>query len=153
LQGISWKYNGKRIIISDKSTDVFGYPTIDQKYIITIYKDESNQYKPPNNAVIYNLDGRIHRILKVPELASPKILEKIKEENHSNPPVEDNRYGYYGLGLQFKGFAWRKDREGNLVNAISIQYVWEYGEWRFFDPKTGEFGELIDDWYQSRGWR
>lgn len=152
-ESYSWEYFDKKITIENRIVSVQGYPTVDKKFMIVVYNGENNQFPMPNNAVIYNLDGSIHKVLKVPELVSSKILEKIKEEKHSNPPTEDNRYGNYGQGLQFGGFTWGKDKEGNLINTISIKYAGEYGEWRVFNPKTGEFGKLISDWYQSRGWR
>lgn len=152
-ESYSWEYFDEKITIEDRIVSVQGYPTVDGKFMIIVYNGENNQFSMPNNAVVYNLDGSIHRVLKVPELVSPKIIKKIEEEKHSNPPIEDNRYGHYGEGLQFTGFSWGKDKEGKLINTISIKYNGEYGEWRIFDPKTGEFGELINNWYQSRGWR
>ncbi|MCM5664336.1 hypothetical protein [Galbibacter mesophilus] len=152
-KGVSWVFNAKKIILKNDHTDIFAYPSVDKCYMIVIYEGQNNQFPMPNNAVVYKLDGSIHRVLQIPELLSPKILEKIEEEKHSNPPVEDNRYGHYGQGLQFRGFAWDKDKVGNLINTISIQYAGEYGEWRVFDPQIGEFGELVNDWHQSYGWR
>lgn len=152
-KGVSWVFNSRQVVVKNDNVDIFAYPSVDKNYMIVVYEGENESFSPPNNAVIYNLDGSIYKVLKIPELISPKILEKIKEEKHSNPPVEDNRYGHYGQGLQFAGFSWDKDKDGNLINTISIKYTGEYGEWRVFDPKTGEFGELINEWYQSRGWR
>lgn len=152
-KGVSWIFNSQQVVVKNDNVDIFAYPSTDKNYMIVVYEGENNQFPMPNNAVIYNLDGSIHKVLKVPELVSPKILEKIKEEKHSNPPIEDNRYGNYGQGLQFGGFAWGKDEEGNLINTISIKYTGEYGEWRVFNPKTGEFGEMTNDWYQNYGWR
>ena len=151
--GFSWLFSGQRIVLLDDNVDIFAYPTVDKKYIIAIYKGLNNQFPSPHNAVVYNLDGSVHKVLKIPKLVSTKIQEKIKQEKHSNPPTEDNRYGHYGMGLEFVGFGWKKDENENLINTISIKYAGEFGEWRVFDPDTGEFGELIDDWYQSRGWR
>lgn len=152
-ESYSWEYFDEKIIIEDSELSVHGYPTVDRNFMVVIYEEKSNKFSPPNNAVIYNLDGSIHKVLKIPELISPKILKKIKIENHNNPPLEDNRYGYYGQGLQFGGFVWSKDANGYLIDSISIKYAGEYGEWRAFNPETGEFGEMISDWYQSYGWR
>lgn len=152
-ESFSWEFSDEKIIIQDDNVSVQGYPSVDKNYMIVIYEGENNQFPMPNNAVVYNLDGSIHRVLKIPNLLSPKILEKIEEEKHSNPPIEDTRYGHYGQGLQFAGFSWHKDEKGDLVNTISIKYAGEYGEWRIFNPKTGEFGKLTSDWYQSYGWR
>jgi hypothetical protein len=151
--GFSWVFNDQRIILFDEKVDVFAYPTVDNKYVIAIYKGLNNKFSPPNNAVVYNLDGSVHKILKTPKLISLKILEKIKQEKHSNPPIEDNEYGRYGMGLEFVGFGWYKDENENLVNTISIKYGGEYGEWRIFNPETGEFGKMTSDWFQSRSWR
>lgn len=152
-KGVQWEFGNKQIVILNEDVDIFAYPTVDQQYVVAVYKGENSQFPMPNNTVIYNLDGSIHRVLQIPELLSPKLLENIQKEKHSNPPIEDNRYGHYGMGLQFIGFGWKKDKEGNLFNSISIQYAGEYGEWRVLNPESGTFGELVDDWYQSLGWR
>ena len=152
-EGLFWFYNNKRVLLEDQYSTIYGYPNVDQNYVIVIYKDQNDQFSMPNNAVVYNLDGSIHRSLEMPKLISPKILDNIQQEGHSNPPIEDKRYGHYGMGLQFAGFSWNKDQDGNLYNAISIQYAGEYGEWRVLNPENGTFGELVDDWYQSYGWR
>jgi hypothetical protein len=152
-ESYSWEYRGEKIIIEDPNASVYGYPTVDMNFMIVIYTGLNGEFSPPHNAVVYNLDGSVHKVLEIPKLVSPKIIEKIKEEKHSNPPIEDNRYGHYGMGLEFVGFGWKKDKDGNLVNTISIKYLGEYGEWRIFNPITGEFGEMTTDWYQSRGWR
>ena len=152
-ESFSWEYCGKKKIIEDPYTSVYGYPTVDMNFMIIIYKGLNGKFPPPHNTVVYNLDGSIHTVLEIPKLVSPKIIKKIKEEKHSNPPIEDNRYGHYGMGLEFVGYGWKKDKQQNLVNTISIKYAGEYGEWRIFDPKTGGFGKMTSDWYQSRGWR
>ncbi len=152
-KGISWKHNSENIILIDEKVDLFGYPSIDQNFMVVIYEGQNDFFPPPNNAIVYNLDGSVHKVLKMPKLVSPRILENIKKERHSNPPIEDNRYGHYGMGLKFRGFAWDKDIDGNLINTISIEYMGEYGEWRVFNPETGEFGAMINDWYQGRSWR
>ena len=153
LEGVYWFHNKKKIKIENKDSSVHAYPSVDKKYVIAVYQDQNTEFPMPNNAVIYNLDGSIHKVLEIPELLSEKSKENIAKENHSNPPIEDNRYGHWGLGLCFKGFGWKKNDKGNLFDAISIQYAAEYGEWRILNPKTGEISNLVSDWYQSRAWR
>lgn len=152
-ESYGWEYCGKKIIIEDPKVSVYGYPTVDMNFMIVIYKGLGGKFPPPQNAVVYNLDGSVQKVLEIPNLISPKIMGKIKEQKHSNPPIEDNRYGHYGMGLEFVGFGWKKDKEENLINTISIKYAGEYGEWRIFNPATGEFGGMITDWYQGRSWR
>ncbi|AZA74940.1 hypothetical protein EG358_14715 [Chryseobacterium indoltheticum] len=142
-ESFSWEYNGEKIIISDEKVSVYGYPTVDNKYII-IYKGIDGQFKPPNNAVIYNLDGSIHMILEIPQLISERAKKYLEKEKLGNPPLELVKYE---SGLNFLSFGWRKNENGEHFNYISIQYDLDYGEGRELNTETGEIGRLIDDWY------
>lgn len=145
-ESFSWEYNGEKIIISDEKVSVYGYPTVDNKYIIIIiiYKGIDGQFKPPNNAVIYNLDGSIHMILEIPQLISERAKKYLEKEKLGNPPLELVKYE---SGLNFLSFGWRKNENGEHFNYISIQYDLDYGEGRELNTETGEIGRLIDDWY------
>lgn len=140
---IIWEYKGNWIRLKSES-DIFAYPTIDMRYIVAIYQDNGGEFPVPNNAVIYNLDGSIHKILEMPKLISVRLQEEIKKNKHSNPPLEAVPYE---TGLQFSGFGWDKDKEGNIFNYISIKYLRDYSEGRELNPETGEIGRLVDDWY------
>jgi hypothetical protein len=143
-KGVSWFFDGKRIIIKDDNVDIFAYPSIDQKYVITIYEGLNGAYKPPGNAVVYNLDGSVHKLLKVPQFISERLLKQIEIEQDTNPPSKRSNDIYSPM---FKGFGWDKDENGKLFNYISYQYLQDYGEGREFNPITGEIGRLVDDWY------
>ncbi|AZA74939.1 hypothetical protein [Chryseobacterium indoltheticum] len=144
LQGISWKNEeNQRGIINDENVDVIGFPTIDLKYIVAIYKGINGAFLIPNNAVIYNLDGTIHKVLKITELISERSKKYLEKENLENPPLS---LAKYPQGLAFSNFGWRKDINGNLINSISIDFDRDYGEKRELNPETGEIGKVLDDW-------
>lgn len=144
-KGISWKKDTSKIIISDEAVDVKGLPTIDFQYVVAIYQEANGQYCPPSNAVIYNLDGSIHKVLSVPPFISDRLIKRIAENGDSNPPT---KLPHPELIPVFKGFSWDKDKYGNIFNYISIAYDRDYGEGRKLNPETGEIGELVDDWYE-----
>lgn len=144
-ESFSWEFNNKKIIISDNEVSVIGYPTVGMDYMIIIYQGDNGQHRPPSNAVIYNLDGSIHKILSVPPFISDRLIKRIAENGDSNPPT---KLPHPELIPVFKGFSWDKDKDGNIFNYISIAYDRDYGEGRKLNPETGEIGELVDDWYE-----
>jgi hypothetical protein len=142
-EGISWEYEGKQIFIKDSNVTVKGFPTLDFTKIVAVYTGLQGSYKPPNNAVIYNLDGSIHKILNIPKLISSHVLKLISQDKLDNPPLnlvdmED--------GLLFGGFGWYKKNDGGRVNSISIIVSREWGETRVLNHITGEFGECLNSW-------
>ncbi|HBV15329.1 hypothetical protein [Chryseobacterium carnipullorum] len=143
-KGVSWNYNNKRVLLRDDHVNIIGLPSTDLKYIIIIYKGIDGQFKPPNNAVIYNLDGSIHKVLEMSQLISERAKKYLEKEKMSNPPLELSKYEF---GLNFLSFDWRKNEKGEVFNYISIQYDRDYGEGRELNPETGEIGRLIDEWY------
>ncbi|WP_173968513.1 hypothetical protein, partial [Flavobacterium collinsii] len=86
-QGIYWEYNGQKIAISDENGSVEGFPISTLQYVIAIFQN-SKIYPHPNNAVIFNLDGTVNKILKIPKFKSELILEQIEKQNESNPRIE-----------------------------------------------------------------
>ncbi|WP_269221581.1 hypothetical protein [Flavobacterium sp. IMCC34518] len=143
-KGVSWLYNGNRIIIKDDNVDIFAYPSIDQNYIIAIYQGLNGEYKPPCNAVVFNLDGSIHKILEIPPFVSERLLKQVEIEQDTNPPIKWLNNIHTPM---FKSFGWDKDKNGNLFNYISYQYLQDFGEGRELNPITGEIGSLVDDWH------
>ena len=144
-QGVSWEHNNKQIIIADPTVSVIGYPTVNLDYVVVIYDGIMGEFKPPQNAVIYNLDGSIHKILEVSSFISYRLINRIKENGDSNPPTQ---LPHKELIPSFKGFGWEKDKIGNLFNYISVKYDRDYGEGRILNPDTGQLGELVDDWHE-----
>jgi hypothetical protein len=139
-KGLSWKYQDKKISLHDPKVSVIGFPSVDNCYIIAVYQGVNGQFSPPNNAVIYNLDGKIYKILEMPKLMSKEILSTFGDEQYSNPPLE---LAKYEGGLQFNGFGWREDQSGKLVNFISILYDKDWWESRLINPETGVIGDLL----------
>ncbi|MCK8143020.1 hypothetical protein MW871_14065 [Flavobacterium sp. I-SCBP12n] len=139
-QSMSWEYEGQKIILEDKNESINAYPSLDLKYVIAIYEGLDGEHKPPSNAVIYNADGSIHTILKMPVLESENILERIDFNKDSNPPIEA---ALFEGGLQFSNFDWWQNEEGNLVNRIQIIYDRDWIEWRELEIRTGEVGSYL----------
>lgn len=139
-QSVSWEYEGQKIILADKNVSIKAYPSLDLKYVIAIYEGFEGEYKPTSNAVIYNADGSIHTILKMPVLESENILKKINFNKDSNPPIEASSFEG---GLLFSNFDWWKNEQGDLINRIQITYDRDWIEWRELDIKTGKVGKYI----------
>ena len=143
-ESFSWVFENIQIILNDEFVSIKAYPSICQNYIVAIYQGKDGAFPQPNNAVIYNLNGSIHKVLEIPKLISPRLLEQIEKNNESNPPLEAVKYDN---DLGFLSFGWDKDKEGILFNYISIQYHRDYGEGRELNVERGEIGRLIEDWY------
>jgi hypothetical protein len=139
-QSVSWEYNGQKIILADNNVSINAYPSLDLKYVIAIYEGLEGEYKPPANAVIYNADGSIHSILKMPVLESENILKRIDFNKDANPPLEAS---LFEGGLLFSNFDWWQNEEGNLVNRIQIIYDRDWIEWRELDIRTGDVGRYL----------
>lgn len=138
--GVRWTYNNKEIILEDDNTSVEGYPTSDFKYVVATYLGIKGKYKPPNNSVIYNLDGSIYKILEIPALKSPLAIKRMNFLKEENPPLDTAKYEG---ALSFSGFGFRKLDNKKIVNSIQIIYDRELWETRILYPETGEIGELI----------
>ena len=140
LVGLGWEFNGLQILIEDKSVSVQGYPSVALDYMVVVYQGTNGRFLSPNNAVVYNLDGTIHRILEMPKILSKNILRRIDFYELPNPPLSDIGED----GLAFGGFGWSKNEKGEMLNSIAITYDREWYENRLLNPETGEIGELID---------
>lgn len=113
----------------------FAYPSVDMNYVIAIYSEIDLEYPSPNNAVIYNADGSLHKILTPPKLISKLAIERLGE---NNPPQS-----YAPDSLFFNHVKWDKDSKGDLITSVWIGYHREWHENRVLNPVTGEFGECI----------
>jgi hypothetical protein len=140
-QGISWSYDSRKIVLSDPIVSVKGFPDTSLKYVVAVYIGRGNSHIPPNNAVIYNLDGTLHKELRIPKLLSKNILTSLEFLKLPNPPIS---FSMSHPGLQFNGFAWKLNGGGGLINVISILFDEEWWESRILNPVSGEIGELVD---------
>lgn len=141
-KGISWEYMDEEITIKDSVKSLIGFPTVDLKYVVVIYSGSDRQghpYNSPNNAVIFNLNGTVHKRLEIPKLEATTIVNRIKYFNEANPPLEAANYEG---GLLFDSFSWHENGVG-LVNQIRIIYDREWIEFRELIPETGEIGKLL----------
>ena len=123
--GIVWIYRGKEIKLIKLTGRVEGYPSVDLNYVIAIYFEDT-EFKAPNNAVIYNADGTIHKRLEMPKLISER----------------GEKYQY---GSCFEDIMWRKNKEGKLITTISISFDRYSFEVRELNPETGVIGDLLFD--------
>lgn len=138
--GLFWVYKDKEITLFDENTSIRGFPTVDKKYIVAIYSGLNGEFKSPYNAVIYNADGRVHKILYIPPFVSEKLCKRLLYLKQDNPPL--SLVNYEG-GLFFGGFGWIKNSKGKIVNFISIVMEKESFEQRELDPQTGLFGKCL----------
>jgi len=110
------------------------------RYVIAIYSGDQAEYTPPNNAVIYNADGSVHKVLSVPLLIS----------------VAAKNQGWYKRQLDetigFTGISWKENDKGEkvVVMEISDHYYKIMKEYRVLDPETGLFGECVDSRIEYR---
>ena len=139
-QGIYWEYNGEKINIYDKNGSVEGFPISTLQYVVAIFQN-SKIYPHPDNAVIFNLDGTVNKILKIPKFKSELILEQIEKKNESNPPIESFLkgkrlcYNHYKRFINDKGFE---------LDILDIDYELEYTESQILDPYTLELSDFLN---------
>jgi len=139
---LRWVFNKKEITIQIEKNTYMGI-SIDErnKKILLIFDIlRSTMWKAPSNAVIYNADGSIYRILTPPELLG-SIASKYKKQEIL-------------IGKCFGGLypSWYKNSKGEKVVGISILFPAGYSniygdffEVREIDLETGEFGEVLQD--------
>lgn len=139
-QGIAWVHDGKEIKIKDDKASIQGFPTTDMNYVVAVYLGLDGEFKPPRNAVIYNLDGSIRKVLEIPSFISDKLCKRLSFLEQENPPLS---WAAYEGQLFFGGFGWYKKDDGKVVNFISIVMERESFEQRELDPQTGIFGECL----------
>lgn len=137
---VYWKYKLRTITLIDDTASVSGFPSVCNQYFVAIYESKSKMFKPPCNAVIYNLDGSIHKVLKITELIAPTVIKRIEVNGDANPPLEAAKYEG---GLYFSGFDWHQGANGDNVNRITITYDLDWLEYRELTMKTGCLGDLL----------
>ena len=131
-KGAKWTFLDKNVVINKCR---FAYPSVDEKFIIAIYPLEDIDFPSPNNAVIYNLDGSIHKVLSPPKLISELAIKRLGKDN---PPM-----AFAPDSIYFNHVNWQKDSSGNVVTSIWIGYDREWHENRELNPHTGEFGQCL----------
>jgi hypothetical protein len=123
--GVRWQYGNKTIELYEEGLTVIAYPSPDYRYIIAIYDHRSKLFPKPDNCVVYNLDGSIHKKISTPL---------------SFVPNSKNKRGEY-----FYSVGWGKKGDEVAVELL-VSDGGVYQEWieRIeFNPETGEFGELL----------
>lgn len=127
--GLKWEYNGRQILLFEKNVRIIGYPSVDMSYVVAVYFGNSRRYPIPNNCVVYNLDGSIHKLITTPLLMTP----------------DDN--GRYNKGYCFSNIIWYKKTNNELTLSLIVEEEnWSWIPWYEvieFDPKIGKFGELL----------
>jgi hypothetical protein len=120
--GVRWQYGNKTIELYEEGVRIHAYPSPDYRYIIAVYGYNSKLFPEPNNCVVYNLDGSIHKKISAPLLFRPCSDQKRSE--------------------YFKFVGWeKKDKEVVVFLRVSDRSYWI--EEIEFNPETGEFGELL----------
>ena len=133
-KGIFWLSKNQKIEIWSNKGDVTGLPSIDMQYVIAIYSGDQAEYRLPNNVVIYNADGSVHKVLSVPLL----ISDAAKNQGwYKRQPDET---------IGFTGINWKENDKGEkvVVMEISDHYYRIMKEYRVLNPETGNFGECVD---------
>lgn len=149
--GVKWQYEsskcskwisklfcGKKRLIKrsielfEEDVTIMAYPSPDYKFIITVYGFHSKLFPPPSNAVVYNLDGSVHKIL--------------------TPPIVINKdiWGYKAVkGEYFDNINW-DIKEGKIILYLTLAVRnTSWVEARELNPETGKFTE---DWTKKWRW-
>lgn len=108
----------------------------DGKYLILIYRGNSD-FPEPCNAVVYNLEGKVHKVVCAPYEPSDRLLGSYEK-------VSEIESCFYGASFQ-------NTTDGSKKLTISFTYpnismvpgAGSYMETRFFDPETGEMGQVF----------
>lgn len=134
-KGLFWVTSGKSVNLCEAGVSIFGLPTPDMQRVVVIYPMEHKQYRAPGNAIIYNADSSVHKILIAPEpisdLAKTRSRFMVKSKAF-NPPHR----------LYFDSVRWSKV-EGEIVTVVRIGFDRDWREERILNPETGEFGECV----------
>jgi hypothetical protein len=139
-RGISWTHDNKVIRIEDQIVSVAGLPSADRQFVVAVFLGNCVQFPLPNNAVVYNLDGSLHSILKLPPFITPVIIKRLEFLKQPNPPM--SYAGRKKDWLGFTGFSWRKEGSA-VINAATIEFEDGTFEIRKLDISTGQFGESL----------
>ncbi len=159
-KGFFWMNKGKRIeIIATSPCYIKAYPSVDLNYIIAIYSN-SSVFEEPMNAVVYNADGSIRKILDFPGFISNAVSKRMTylTKNYASPlfyPNKEARLQFRDVGCCRKSLL----RQNNLspcdefVNWIDISFQdgnCDFtGETRIFNAETCEFEDCLD-WNLAR---
>lgn len=109
----------------------------DGKYLMLVFRGNL-EFSEPCNMVIYDLTGKLHRVICGPFLSNREIIEK-----HGGRP--DMQGIIIGCGVM-------KAESGAIFSSIGVRYneiirgpgSYSYTEARAFNPETGEIGEIVD---------
>nr|WP_199002624.1 hypothetical protein [Flavobacterium sp. ASV13] len=138
-QGIYWEYNNKEISICDENGSVEGFPLSNLQYVIAIFKN-SLTYPYPSNAVIFNLDGTLEKILTIPPFKSEIIIEEIEKHNESNPPFKS---ALKGKKMCFNHYSRYLSETNVEIDIVDIDYGLDYTESQILDLNTLEFTDFL----------
>lgn len=127
--GVKWSVDtGEIITLFEKDVKIMAYPSPCMNYIVAIYDGNSKRFPPPNNAVVYNLDGSIHKVITTPLLTIPD--KNALKKGHS-----------------FETVFWDRNKENKLALCISVmedEHSWvDWYQDIEFDAETGEFGDSL----------
>jgi hypothetical protein len=123
--GVRWQYENETIELYEEGVKINAYPSPDYRFIIAVYDHKSKLFPKPDNCVVYNLDGSIHK-----KISTPFFFE----------PCGDKKKGEY-----FYSVGWEKKGD-KIVLSLFVSdggIYWEWIERIEFNPETGEFGELL----------
>lgn len=118
------KLRVRTVELHEDEETIFAYPTPDYKYIVAVYSGISRKFSMPNNAVVYNLDGSIHKVL-----APPKLINE--HWNGNSKP-----------GKCFFSVSWDV-KDGEKILCLHIAAGFDWVEVRELDVEMGEF---CSDW-------
>ncbi|MBE8723989.1 hypothetical protein [Flavobacterium hungaricum] len=137
--GISWEYNGNEVHIFDKDGSVEGFPLSNLQYVAAIFKN-SNLYSSPNNGVLFNLDGSVHKILELPKFKSDFVHEIIEKENVKNLLLKEF---LEQPKLSFEKYSRYISNQNSELDIFDINYNNEITESQILDLETLEFTDFL----------
>jgi hypothetical protein len=121
--------NAPFVELLEEGVTIRAYPSPDFKFIVAVYDYNSRQFPPPNNAVVYAIDGTIHKVISTPLLGRPDTSGSFQKA-----------YGFNNVG-------WKRNNEGQLALCLWIREKdSSFNDWmeeRLFTAETGELGEVI----------
>src|SRR5690606_28435574 len=117
---ILWEYKGNPISVKMANCHIIGCPSIDMQYVIAIYSGDQAEYPPPNNVIVYNADGSIHKVLNAPLLVS----DAAKNQGWYRRQPDET--------IGFTGINWKENdnEETAVVMEISDHYYKIMKEYR-----------------------
>lgn len=137
--GISWEYNGTEVHIFDKDGSVEGFPLSNLKYVAAVFRN-SKLYPSPNNVVIFNLDGKVHKILKMPDFKSDFVHEIIEKENVKKLPLDEF---LEPQKLSFEKYSRYISNQNSELDIFDINYNNDITESQILDLETLEFTDFL----------